>query len=226
MNSVDYAHFTFLAHKLGDVLSDFTQKDVEILSTERVYDGFFHVDVATLRHRLFNGGWSATLRREIMDRGHAVVVLPYDPDTDKIVMLEQFRVGAMATGATPWLRELVAGMIETGEEIEAVAHRELEEESGLQAKSLHYALNYLSSPGGMTERIYIYLARVDSSKASDFGGVSSENEDIKVEALPRKIVMEMLEQGKIDNAATVIGLQWLGLHVNRFRHEWGFEGVE
>lgn len=226
MNSDSYAHIAVLEHKQGEILSQFTQKDVEILSTERVYEGFFHVEVVNLRHRLFAGGWSANLRREIMDRGHAVVVLPYDPATDKIVMLEQFRVGAMATGETPWLRELVAGMVENGEEVETVAHRELEEESGLQAESLHYALSYLSSPGGMTERIYIYLARVDGTKASKFGGLSSENEDIKVEALPRKKVMEMLEQGKVDNAATVIGLQWLGLHLNRFRQEWGFEGIK
>ncbi|RUO20008.1 ADP-ribose diphosphatase [Aliidiomarina iranensis] len=208
------------------ILSEFKQKDVEILDTERVYDGFFTVDVTTLRHRLFAGGWSAPLRREIMDRGNAVVVIPYDPKTDKIVLLEQFRAGAMASGPTPWLHELVAGMIEKGEAIEDVAHRELEEEAGLRAESMHYALNYLSSPGGMTERIYIYLARVDSTTASDFGGVSSENEDIKVQVLDRRAVMDMLEQGIIDNAATVIGMQWLGLHLNRFRAEWGFERIE
>lgn len=207
-------------------MSKFTQKDVEITDTQRVYDGFFSVEVTKLKHRLFAGGWSDELRREIMDRGHAVVVLPYDPEADKIVLIEQFRVGAMATGKTPWLRELVAGMIENEEDIEAVARRELTEESGLQAKSLHYALSYLSSPGGMTERIYVYLARVDSSKASRFGGVSTENEDIKVEALPRKEVMQMLEKGDIDNAASVIGLQWLSLHLNRFRQEWGFKDIE
>lgn len=206
-------------------MSEFTHKDVEIFNVEKVYKGFFSVEVASLRHRLFAGGWSETLRREIMDRGHAVVVLPYDPAEDKIVMLEQFRVGALATSETPWLRELVAGMIEQGEDIEDVARRELDEEAGLQAHSLHYALSYLSSPGGMTERIYIYLARVDSNTASHFGGLSSEHEDIKVEALPRETVMEMLEQGKVDNAATVIGIQWLGLHLNRFRREWGFEEI-
>lgn len=203
----------------------FSQQDVELLNTEEVYNGFFRVQVATLRHRLFAGGWSATMRREIMDRGHAVVVIPYDPQRDSIVLLEQFRVGAIASSPTPWLHELVAGMVEPGEEKEQVAARELHEEAGLTAQSLHYALSYLSSPGGMTERIYIYLARVDSSSASAYGGLASEHEDIKVNVLPRQKVMAMLTAGIIDNAASVIGLQWLDLHLAHYRAEWGYPAL-
>lgn len=206
-------------------MSEFTQQDVEIISTDEVYRGFFRVQVATLRHKLFAGGWSEVMRREIMDRGNAVVVIPYDPVRDEVVLLEQFRVGAIATSATPWLRELVAGMVEPGEEQVDVAARELQEEAGLTAKSLHYALSYLSSPGGMTERIFIYLAQVDSSEANRYGGLASEHEDIRVERLPRTQVMQMLEDGIIDNAASVIGMQWLGLHLNRFRREWGYEEI-
>ncbi|MCL4408760.1 MAG: ADP-ribose diphosphatase [Gammaproteobacteria bacterium] len=207
-------------------MSQFSRDDVEIIETKEVYRGFFRVQVTTLRHRLFNGAWSEYMRREIMDRGHAVVVIPYDPVHDQIVMLEQFRVGAIASSPTPWLRELVAGMVDPGETKEEVAHRELQEEAGLTAQSLHYALSYLSSPGGMTERIYIYLAQVDATSAAEFGGLASEHEDIKVTPLARTDVMAMLENGEVDNAATVIGLQWLAIHLNRFRQAWGYSTIE
>ncbi|RUO18398.1 ADP-ribose diphosphatase [Aliidiomarina haloalkalitolerans] len=207
-------------------MSQFSRDDVEIIETKEVYRGFFRVQVTTLRHRLFSGAWSEYMRREIMDRGHAVVVIPYDPIHDQIVMLEQFRVGAIASSPTPWLRELVAGMVDPGETKEDVAHRELQEEAGLTAKSLHYALSYLSSPGGMTERIYIYLAQVDATSAAEFGGLASEHEDIKVTPLARTDVMTMLENGEVDNAATVIGLQWLAIHLNRFRQAWGYSTIE
>lgn len=207
-------------------MDQFNHEDVEIRETHEVYRGFFRVKVATLRHRLFAGSWSDWMKREIMDRGHAVVVIPYDPASDKIVMLEQFRVGAMATSESPWLHELVAGIVDPGETHEQVARRELQEEAGLAASSLHYALSYLSSPGGMTERIYIYLAQVDAESASEYGGLASEHEDIKVTPRPRTEVMAMLEAGQVDNAATVIGLQWLAIHLNRFRQQWGFANVE
>lgn len=206
-------------------MQQFGQDDVEIQEVKSIYNGFFKVSQLTLRHRLFQGGWSELMHREIMDRGHAVVVIPYDPEQDAIVILEQFRVGAMATSRTPWLLELVAGMVDVGETNEEVAHRELQEEAGLSARSLDYALSYLSSPGGTTERIYIYLAQVDSSTAAAFGGLDEEHEDIRVQAFQRSEVMKFLENGRIDNAATVIGLQWLGLHLNRYRQEWGYEPI-
>lgn len=206
-------------------MPEFKKNDVEIKSIEKLYDGFFTTELYKLRHRLFEGGWSAWLDREVMDRGHAVVVLPYDPVTDQIVTLEQFRVGAIATSESPWLTELVAGMVDEGESAEDVAHRELDEEAGLKAQSLEYAMSYLSSPGGLTERIYIYIARVDAKSASQFGGLASENEDIKVEPMARADVLNMLDQGKIDNAATVIALQWMQLHINSLRQKWGLEPV-
>nr|WP_241971775.1 ADP-ribose diphosphatase [Aliidiomarina sanyensis] len=206
-------------------MQQFGPDDVEIQAVKPIYDGFFKVSQLTLRHRLFEGGWSELMQREVMDRGHAVVVIPYDPQRDAIVMLEQFRVGAIATSETPWLLELVAGMVDPGETKEEVAHRELQEEAGLTAHSIDYALSYLSSPGGMTERIYIYLAQVNSEAAASFGGLAEEHEDIRVQPLPRGKVMQLLEDGKIDNAATVIGLQWLGLHLNRYRQQWGYDPI-
>lgn len=198
----------------------FSAKDVKVLNKKPLHQGFFKTTLYRLQHRLFAGGWSEEIEREVMDRGHAVVVLPYDVERDQIVMLEQFRVGALATSDTPWLIELVAGMTEDGESIESVAHRELMEEAGLKAETMTFALSYLSSPGGLTERIHIYLAKVDATSASEFGGLASEHEDIRVQAVPRSDVMALLDEGKIDNAATVIALQYLALHREALVAAW------
>ncbi|WP_198679805.1 ADP-ribose diphosphatase [Aliidiomarina minuta] len=199
---------------------EFSAGDVRILDKKPLHQGFFKTTLYRLQHRLFKGGWSEEIEREVMDRGHAVVVLPYDPVRDEIVMLEQFRVGALATSESPWLIELVAGMTESDESIENVAHRELDEEAGLTCDRLTYAMSYLSSPGGLTERIYIYMARVDATQASLYGGLDSEHEDIRIQPVAREQVMQMLECGVLDNAATVIALQWLALHHEVLCDEW------
>lgn len=198
----------------------FSAQDVKVIKKTPLHQGFFKTTLYHLQHRLFAGGWSVEIEREVMDRGHAVVVLPYDVERDQIVMLEQFRVGALATSKSPWLIELVAGMTEPGEAVEDVARRELAEEAGLKADQLSFAMSYLSSPGGLTERIYIYIAQVDASTASDFGGLAIEHEDIRVQAVPRMEVMQLLDDGIIDNAATVIALQYLALHRQRLLDAW------
>lgn len=191
----------------------FKHTDVEILERTLERRGFLSIFRYRLRHKLFAGGWSATFDRELMERGHAAVVIPYDPQRDQLVLLEQFRVGAMSDQTSPWLLEFVAGMIDASDvDAEAVAHRELFEEAGLRAQQMHYALSYYSSPGGCTEKISIYVAEVDSSEAATLGGLATENEDIRVHVLPRTEVEQLFEQGKINNAASVIGLQWLQLH--------------
>lgn len=199
-------------------MQKFNHKDYQILEKSTVRKGFLSIYKYRLKHRLFAGGWSQEFEREVMDRGHAVMVIPYDRARDELVVLEQFRIGALQQEESPWLLEFVAGMIDKPEEAaENVALRELDEEAGLQAEKLHYALTYLSTPGGCTEKISIYIAEVDSSTAASHGGLATENEDIKVHVLPRQQVMDLLEQGKINNAASVIGLQWLQLHLEQIR---------
>ncbi|RUO78985.1 NUDIX domain-containing protein [Pseudidiomarina taiwanensis] len=198
-------------------MQKFHREDVDIIERTQVRKGFLNLYRYRLRHRLFAGGWSATMEREVMDRGHAVMVIPYDPERDELVLLEQFRIGAIdvteASEESPWLLEFAAGMMDKpNEQPSAVAERELEEETGLKAQSMHYALTYFSSPGGCTEKISIFIALVDASGAQTVAGLASENEDIRVHRVPRQQVYQLLEQGRINNAASVIGLQWLQLH--------------
>ncbi|WP_404409954.1 NUDIX domain-containing protein [Pseudidiomarina marina] len=198
-------------------MQKYNQNDVKVIEKTPIREGFLSLYKLRLQHRLFEGDWSPVFEREVMDRGHAVVVLPYDPQKDALVVLEQFRVGALGTDASPWLLEFVAGMYDSNDETaEQVAHRELQEEAGLATNSLHYALTYLSTPGGCTEKISIYIALVDSDKAARHAGLATENEDIRVHVLPYGDVVQLLEAGKINNAASVIGLQWLQLHKRQF----------
>ena len=190
----------------------FHRDDVKVKEKTPLYQGFLSVYRYSLQHRLFSGDWSPVIDRELMERGHAVVVIPCDPVTDELVVVEQFRVGALEDENGPWLFEFVAGMFDADESAEEVATRELEEEAGLTAKRLIYATSYYSSPGGTDEKLTIYIAEVDSKSAADFGGLPEEDEDIRVHVIPRDKVIAMLEREEINNAASVIGLQWLQLH--------------
>lgn len=198
----------------------FGRQDLEILDKSTVFQGFFRLDRYTLRHRLFNGGWSEPMQREIFERGHAAVVLPYNADTDEVVLIEQVRLGAALTSPSPWLLEAIAGMIEPGESAEQVARREAEEEAGLTINELWPMLSYLSSPGGTTERIQLFLGRLTQPVQNGIFGLADEHEDIKVHVVTRSAAMQLLAEQKIDNAASVIALQWLALNLDKVQQAW------
>ncbi|UPS62169.1 ADP-ribose diphosphatase [Providencia rettgeri] len=196
------------------------KNDVEIISKRKLFNGFFQMVEYQFRHRLFAGGWSKEIRREVFERGHAGVVLPYDPKTDSVVLIEQIRLPAIETSETPWLLEAVAGMIEQNESPEEVIRREAVEEAGLVIGRTEKALSYLSSPGGTTERMHVFIGEVDSSQAKGVHGLASENEDIRVHVVSRVQAYQWVEDGTIDNAATVIAIQWLQLHYQKLHEKW------
>jgi len=198
----------------------FAKNDVEIIARETLYSGFFSMELYRFRHRLFNGEMSGEIKREIFERGHAAVLLPFDPVRDEVVLVEQVRIAAYDTSETPWLLEMVAGMIEEGESVEDVARREALEEAGLAIGRTKPVLSYLASPGGTTERSSIMVGEVDATTAKGIHGLADENEDIRVHVVSREQAYQWVEEGKIDNAASVIALQWLQLHYQTLRHEW------
>jgi len=185
----------------------FGKNDVEIIARETLYRGFFSLDLYRFRHRLFNGQMSHEVRREIFERGHAAVLLPFDPVRDEVVLIEQIRIAAYDTSETPWLLEMVAGMIEEGESVEDVARTKP-------------VLSFLASPGGTSERSSIMVGEVDATTASGIHGLADENEDIRVHVVSREQAYQWVEEGKIDNAASVIALQWLQLHHQALKNEW------
>jgi len=198
----------------------FGKDDVEIIAREELYRGFFSLERYRFRHRLFNGEMSGEVSREILERGHAAVLLPYDPLRDEVVLIEQIRIGAWDTSSTPWKLEIVAGMIDTAETPEEVARREAMEEAGLDVGRTKPVISYLASPGGNSERLMIYVGEVDATQAKGTHGLAEENEDILVHVVSRALAYQWVEEGKIDNAATIIALQWLELHYKQLCNEW------
>lgn len=215
-----------ICHPLGDDMIKKHQNNlcddirIDIKAKDVVYDGHFKMIKYRFKHRLFSGDWSDVIERELFERGDGAAILLYDPIADKIILIEQIRVGAIASNSSPWQFEIVAGVIDEGQSAAEVAIREAQEEAGLEVQALFPILSFLPSPGGCSERIYLYLGIVDSSKAQGVHGLISEGEDILVHSALREDVMQWLAQGKIENAMSIIALQWLALHVDTKRSKW------
>lgn len=190
---------------------------VEILEKEVAFQGFFRLETYRLRHRLFNGEMSPIIRRELFERGHAAAVLPYDPVRDEVVLLEQFRIGALEAEGGPWLVEVVAGIIEENESTEQVIRREAMEEAGCTLLEIEHICDYLVSPGGTSESITLYCGIVDAEGVGGIHGLDNETEDIRVEAVPFDEAWQWVEQGTINSASPIIALQWLAMHRHRLR---------
>lgn len=198
-----------------------SEEQVQVQERSTPYRGFMRLDVYRLRHHDFNGGWSIDLSREVLERGNAVAVLPYDPDRDEVVLIEQFRIGAYtATEASPWQIEIVAGMIETHQLAEETAHRETEEETGLALYEMEPVHHYLSSPGCTSETIRMYCGRVDATGAGGLSGIAHEGEYIRVFTVSAEEAFAMLDAGRIENGMTIIALQWLKLNRERLLDAW------
>jgi ADP-ribose pyrophosphatase len=198
-----------------------SQRKIDIIEQTTSFQGYFRIDRYRLRHSLHAGGMSAEITREVFERGHAVAVLPFDPVRDELVLIEQFRIGAHAAGRAPWLTEIVAGIIDEGESVQSVAQRETSEETGLTAEALWPMVDYLVSPGGTSETVEMFLARVDSAKAGGIHGLDHEHEDIRVFTLPFDEVRDFVDLGRADNAMTLIALQWMLLHHDEVIARWG-----
>ena len=193
---------------------------VQIIEREACFRGFYSLDRLRLRHLQFSGEMGPALSRELFIRHDAVCVLPYDPQRDEVVLIEQFRVGAMGKSASPWLLELVAGLIDTDEQPEEVALREAMEEANLALSSLWPISEYFPSPGGSDERVYLYLGRCSSQGAGGVHGLAEEGEDIRVHVMPLEDALDAVRDGRINNAASIIALQWLALNRAEVRGLW------
>ena len=192
----------------------------EIMEEDLCFQGFYRLMRYRVRHALFEGGMGEPVVRELLVRGHAAGVLPYDPVRDEIVLIEQFRIGALESPHGPWLVEIVAGLVEEGEQPEAVARREAMEEAGCQLQDLAHICSYYSSPGGSNERISLYVGRVDSSSVGGIHGLAHEGENIRVGVCPAEEAFDRVARGLIDNAPSIIALQWLQLNRERLRESW------
>lgn len=195
-------------------------KEFEILDKEILYNGFFRMEKYRLKHTLYAGGWSAEISRELFVRGSAVAVLLYDPHTDQVVLIEQFRAGAIIQPDRAWLVEIVAGGIEEGETAIEVAYRESMEEAGCDIQELIVINEFYTTPGGCSERITLFCGKIDSSQVGGIHGLDHEDEDILVRAVNFKDAYLMLENNEIESAIPIIALQWLALNKDKLQKQW------
>ncbi|EHD1695001.1 ADP-ribose diphosphatase [Vibrio vulnificus] len=197
----------------------FTPEDVEVLSKEPLFQGFFKMIKYRFRHKLFAGGWSNVIEREMFERGHAAAMLPYDPIRDEVVLIEQIRVGALEH-QHPWQLEIVAGMIDRDESADDVVRREAQEEAGLEVGQLVSVVSYYPSAGGCSEKLDVFIGEVDASIAHGIHGLDYEDEDIRVHVMTREQAYDLVKRGKIENGASIIALQWLELNHLQLKSQW------
>ena len=203
-------------------MTERTLKNVEILEKKSLYKKFFEVDEYLMRYPQYNGKMSNPVRREVMDRGHAVGILLFDPVRDKVALVEQFRCGVYLNGDYPWVLEVVAGMVDHENETpQDVALREAQEEAGAKVTALEHIARYYSSPGGITETLELFCGRVDVDTLPAYAGLDVEDEDIRIVVMDAAEAEKLLTNGKINNGITIIALQWLMLNKASLLEKWG-----
>src|SRR5690242_16002811 len=201
-----------------------TPPDVEIAEATTVFERFLRVDVLRFRHRLFSGEWSALRSYDVVRRGEAASIVLYDPDREKVVLVEQFRLPALLAGSSPWQLETAAGLIDSGEMPAAVATRETQEETGLALIGEPVPIQrYLPSPGGSDESVFLFCGRVDATAAGAARGSEEEHEDIRVVVKTLAEIEVLLDAGAIESGHTLIGLYWLLRHRDHLRQLWAVD---
>jgi ADP-ribose pyrophosphatase len=198
----------------------FSHNDYEIINREVMYDGIFRLSRYTVRCRLFNNGFSKPFIREVVERRSAVALLPYDPNLDRIILIEQFRVGGIAEPTGPWLTEVIAGTRDTKEAPDEIAIRESQEEAGCEITEIELINDFFVSPGGSNEYMHIYCGKADVSNVGGVHGLVEENEDIRVLNLPAEEAFARIHNNEIKTAPAIIALQWLELNRGWLRDKW------
>lgn len=207
---------------LQDKLSSMDKDKIKIHHNERCYDGFFRIDKLIFDHPTFNKETITNVTREVINRLDAVAVLPYDPITDKILLIRQLRIAAYKKTKTPWVIELIAGLVDhDNESFIHVAEREAKEEAGLKISNLTPIHEFFTSVGGSNEKTYLFVALCDLENTGGLFGLPEENEDIEAFTVSREEALQMVQKGIIETASTIIAIQWLALNYQRYKTTQG-----
>ncbi|NKC31321.1 NUDIX domain-containing protein [Falsiroseomonas selenitidurans] len=194
---------------------------LEVLEDEVVWGQRFALQRVRFRYTRFDGTPSGILTWELWRRGQGVVILPYDPATDRIGLIAQFRLPALAAGLAPVMTECPAGLLEAGEDPEASGRRELAEETGLAAQGMARIGAFMLMQGGCDEVVHFFCARCDLSAAGEEShGLVAEHEDTRLQVLPAEEAFRLVADNRIENAPAALALLWLQVNRPRLRAEW------
>jgi ADP-ribose pyrophosphatase len=194
-------------------------------SDETVWNGRFPLQRIRFRQRRFDGAMSAPRIWELWRRGRAVALLPYDPVADAVVLIEQFRLPALAAGIDPVMVEVPAGLCDSGEDVAATLARETEEELGMPARRTLRIGDFLLTPGGCDEQVSLHVGEVTAPPCGSDGlvglaGLQSEAEDIRVRVWPARRAIEAALDGQMPNSVAAIALLWLAARRPMLRALW------
>ncbi len=183
---------------------------VDIQSKRLVFDDKYKIEEAIFRFLRFDGQMSKFERRLVFERGNSAAALLWNRDTQRVLLTNQFRYPTYDQGPG-WMSEVVAGVVDGNETPEETIRREIEEEIGYKVlNTLTYIATFYVSPGVSSEKITLFYVEVSNADHTDKGGgLLSENEDIKLEEWSLQDLWQMSENGTINDAKTLIAVQWL-----------------
>lgn len=195
---------------------------VDVVARQRPYASYFALDEYNLRHERFDGSMTDEVKRAVFLAPDATLVLPYDPIRDRVLLVEQMRMGPLARGdRAVWQLEPVAGRLDPGEAPQTAARREALEEAGLHMGDLEPVAQTYCSPGNSTEFYYIFVGHADLPDAvQGVGGLDAEDEDIKSHLISFEDLMTLCDRQEVANAPLVMVSYWLARHRDRLRYAW------
>ena len=171
----------------------------KIINKKNLYKGFFEMNELSFIHKRYNGTWSNEIKREIFTGSQVASLLPYDPIKKEIILIQQFRTGAISKYKGSYLYEIVAGIIDKNETPEKTAARECYEETGCKVKKIIPIQSYFLSPGSSESYYHLYLGEVESFNGTRIQGLEKEDEDILVSSFKVNKVRKMLDNNMILN---------------------------
>ncbi len=184
---------------------------IKNLKTEILSNNWYTLKKVTYDY-LTNGIWK-TLNREAYDRGNGAVILLYNKTLKTVILIKQFRLPTYINGnETGMLIEACAGLLDQDNPEDCI-RRETEEETGYKITEIKKVFEAYMSPGSVTEILHFFIAEYSKDmKVNDGGGLDHEQENIEVLEIKFDEAMNMIDNGEIKDAKTIMLLQYLKLH--------------
>lgn len=193
--------------------------DVAVVAERPPQGAFFRLQGVHVSHRRFDGSKAENLPREAFLGVDAAIVLPYDPTHDRVVLVEQFRMGPMMRhDPNPWMLEPVAGIVDARETPRKTAFRETQEEAGLHLRHLEPVSAFYTSPGSSTDFMYTYIGLCDIPQTAPYaGGLADESEDLRLHPMTLDDALALADTGEIATGPLLLLLNWLARNKDRLR---------